>query len=139
MATQARSVYSVFLAASPFVILILILIVSICIVLAHFLTKQLLHPIERLAENMEDTIEEPVYKELVPFVNTIRKQHENILMAAKVRQDFTANVSHELKDTAYCNFRICGADRKPYGRSGAGDPLCTGNPAECDTAAFSYQ
>ena len=62
-----------------------------------FLTKQLLHPIERLAENMEDTIEEPVYKELVPFVNTIRKQHENILMAAKVRQDFTANVSHELK------------------------------------------
>lgn len=46
---------------------------------------------------MEDTIEEPVYKELVPFVNTIRKQHENILMAAKVRQDFTANVSHELK------------------------------------------
>ena len=77
--------------------LILILIVSICIVLAHFLTKQLLHPIERLAENMEDTIEEPVYKELVPFVNTIRKQHENILMAAKVRQDFTANVSHELK------------------------------------------
>lgn len=61
------------------------------------MTKQLLHPIERLAENMEDTIEEPVYKELVPFVNTIRKQHENILMAAKVRQDFTANVSHELK------------------------------------------
>ena len=93
VATQARSVYSVFLAASPFVMLILILIVSICIVLAHFLTKQLLHPIERLAENMEDTIEEPVYKELVPFVNTIRKQHENILMAAKVRQDFTANVS----------------------------------------------
>ena len=88
VATQARSVYSVFLAASPFVILILILIVSICIVLAHFLTKQLLHPIERLAENMEDTIEEPVYKELVPFVNTIRKQHENILMAAKVRLDF---------------------------------------------------
>ena len=37
VATQARSVYSVFLAASPFVMLILILIVSICIVLAHFL------------------------------------------------------------------------------------------------------
>lgn len=36
VATQARSVYSVFLAASPFVMLILILIVSICIVLAHF-------------------------------------------------------------------------------------------------------
>ena len=50
-----------------------------------------------MAENMEDTTKAPAYKELVPFVNTIRAQHENILMAAKVRQDFTANVSHELK------------------------------------------
>lgn len=97
VATQARSVYSVFLTASPYVLLILAIIIYICVFLAHFLTKQLLRPIEQLAENMEDTVEEPVYKELVPFVHTIRKQHENILMAAKVRQDFTANVSHELK------------------------------------------
>ena len=37
------------------------------------------------------------YKELEPFVKTIRMQHENILRVAKVRQEFTANVSHELK------------------------------------------
>ena len=37
------------------------------------------------------------YKELEPFLKTIRAQHENILRAARVRQDFTANVSHELK------------------------------------------
>ena len=37
------------------------------------------------------------YKELEPFMQTIRTQHENILRAAKMRQDFTANVSHELK------------------------------------------
>lgn len=97
LATQARSVYSVFLTASPYVLLILVVIIYICVFLAHFLTKQLLRPIEQLAENMEETVEEPVYKELVPFVHMIRKQHENILMAAKVRQDFTANVSHELK------------------------------------------
>lgn len=98
VATQARSVYSVFLAASPYVVLILAIIVGICVFLAHLLTKQLLHPIEELAENMESAvIQAPPYKELVPFVNTIREQHENILMAAKVRQDFTANVSHELK------------------------------------------
>lgn len=98
VATQARSVYSVFLAASPYVVLILAIIIAICVLLAHFLTKQLLHPIEELAGNMEAaTLETPVYKELVPFVNTIREQHENILMAARVRQDFTANVSHELK------------------------------------------
>ena len=37
------------------------------------------------------------YKELEPFVGMIRKQHTDILSAAKARQDFTANVSHELK------------------------------------------
>ncbi len=37
------------------------------------------------------------YKELVPFMNAIRIQHEGVLAAAKSRQDFTANVSHELK------------------------------------------
>ena len=33
----------------------------------------------------------------MPFANTIRQQHADILSAAKARQDFTANVSHELK------------------------------------------
>ncbi|MCR4587070.1 MAG: two-component sensor histidine kinase, partial [Lachnospiraceae bacterium] len=46
--------------------------------------------------NLEDN-SVPVYKELEPFARKIRSQHENILAAAKSRQDFTANVSHELK------------------------------------------
>ena len=33
----------------------------------------------------------------MPFVNTIRKQHDDILKNATMRQEFTANVSHELK------------------------------------------
>lgn len=97
VATQARSIWSVFLTAAPMIAGILILIIVVCIFLAHVLTRQLLQPIKVMAENMEDTSKTPAYKELVPFVNTIRAQHENILMAAKVRQDFTANVSHELK------------------------------------------
>ena len=97
VATQARSIWSVFLTAAPMIAAILVLIIVICVFLAHLLTGQLLQPIEVMAENMEDTSKAPAYKELVPFVNTIRAQHENILMAAKVRQDFTANVSHELK------------------------------------------
>lgn len=97
VATQARSIWSVFLTAAPMIAAILVLIIVVCVFLAHLLTRQLLQPIEIMAENMEDTSKTPAYKELVPFVNTIRAQHENILMAAKVRQDFTANVSHELK------------------------------------------
>lgn len=97
VATQARSIWNVFLTAAPMIAAILVLIIVVCVFLAHVLTRQLLQPIEVMAENMEDTSKAPAYKELVPFVNTIRAQHENILMAAKVRQDFTANVSHELK------------------------------------------
>ena len=97
VATQARSIWNVFLTAFPLIGLILAVIILVCVFLAHYLTKQLLQPIKTMAENMEDVSNVPAYKELVPFVNTIRAQHENILMAAKVRQDFTANVSHELK------------------------------------------
>ena len=50
-----------------------------------------------MAQNLEDSSAGTEYKELIPFMNTIRMQHENILAAAKSRQDFTANVSHELK------------------------------------------
>ena len=97
VSTEARSILNLFLTAVPIVLLIILLIILFSVVLAHFLTRQLLAPIQVMAENIEDTAMVPAYKELVPFVNTIRAQHENILMAAKVRQDFTANVSHELK------------------------------------------
>lgn len=97
VSTEARSIANMFLTAVPIILLIIVLIVLLSVGLAHFLTRQLLTPIQVMAENIEDTAKVPAYKELVPFVNTIRAQHENILMAAKVRQDFTANVSHELK------------------------------------------
>lgn len=97
VATEARSIFSVFLTSTPIILLILLGIIFLCVILARFLTRQLLQPIENMAENMEDTTRTPTYKELIPFVQTVRAQHENILMAAKVRQDFTANVSHELK------------------------------------------
>lgn len=38
-----------------------------------------------------------VYEELEPYVTTIRAQHEDIIRNANMRQEFTANVSHELK------------------------------------------
>ena len=97
VSTEAGSIWSVFLAVSPMIMLIVIIIVVVCIALSHMLTRQLIAPIEKMAQNMEDTSMEPPYKELVPFASMIRKQHTDILSAAKARQDFSANVSHELK------------------------------------------
>ena len=39
----------------------------------------------------------PEYKELIPFVGALKEQREDILRSATMRQEFTANVSHELK------------------------------------------
>lgn len=97
VSTLARSIFSVFIMSSPIVSLIVLFIVVVCVILSHLLTKQLLRPIEKMAENLGNTTYDCEYPELIPFTNRIREQHSDILAAAKSRQDFTANVSHELK------------------------------------------
>ena len=97
ISTQARTLTSIFLTAAPIILITLAAILAVCLMLSQFLTSSILHPIERMAENLDDPIGPPVYSELKPFADKIRTQHENILAAAKSRQDFTANVSHELK------------------------------------------
>ena len=97
VATNAQSLWSVFMSAAPIIALIILLIIAICIFISHMLTKQLLLPIEMMAENLEDSDYESPYKELEPLAEMLRSQHTDILAAAKARQDFTANVSHELK------------------------------------------
>ncbi len=97
LSSDVCSISSVFVTAFPAILLIAVVIILLCALIARFLTRKLLAPIDQLAEHIEDVSHTPVYKELIPFVNTIRSQHENILSAARSRQDFTANVSHELK------------------------------------------
>ena len=97
VATNAQSLWAVFLSAAPVIALIILLIIAICVMLSHMLTKQLLKPIEMMAENLENADYESPYKELDPFAEMLRAQHTDILAAAKARQDFTSNVSHELK------------------------------------------
>ena len=97
VATDAQSLWSVFVSVAPIIALIILLIIAICVIISHMLTIQLLKPIEMMAENLDDADYESPYKELDPFSEKLRTQHMDILSAAKARQDFTANVSHELK------------------------------------------
>ena len=97
VSTEASSIFSVFLSTFPIVLIIIVLIIIACAIISNLLTKQLLQPINEMAENMDNSSFESGYKELDPFMLKIKEQHENILAAAKSRQDFTANVSHELK------------------------------------------
>lgn len=97
VATQVRSIVGIFLTAMPVIVLISGAILLVCILLGHLLTAQLLRPIDLMAEHLDDVTRFAAYRELTPFADKIRSQHEKILAAAKSRQDFTANVSHELK------------------------------------------
>ncbi len=92
-----ENVWSIANSMIPAVAGMMVLMVVVCIILARFLTKSIIGPIEEMVVNIDDYSVVPAYKELVPFANLIRKQHTDILGAAKMRQDFTANVSHELK------------------------------------------
>lgn len=94
---ETHSIMSVFAAAIPVLIIILVILIAFCAILARFCTKSVLRPIEEMAAHMDRISEYPVYKEMQPFVQAIRKQHDEIIQNANIRQEFTANVSHELK------------------------------------------
>lgn len=105
------------------ILLVSLFIIGFCGMLSRCLVKNLLSPIEKLASHPDDVSLEQmelenyrfsksgwpwvqskekhrkmgVYREIEPFIQTIREQHMNILNYVKMRQEFTANVSHELK------------------------------------------
>ncbi len=98
VSTEARTIGSVIVAVIPVILLVSAFILATCILLGHLLTNKIIEPINQMAEHLDDHSGETTsYKELEPFENKIRSQHDKILRAASIRQDFTANVSHELK------------------------------------------
>lgn len=94
---EADSIFAVFRNMLPMVLGVSVLLFLLSIILAGYFTRNLVEPIERMARNISDPGQEVAYRELEPFVATIRQQHDDIIKSARMRQEFTANVSHELK------------------------------------------
>ena len=94
---ETNSIFSIFYQSLPIFLVIVIILFYFCMAVARYFTRKLIEPIEYLATNLDKKEKVKTYTELTPFINTIYKQHEDILKAARMRQDFTANVSHELK------------------------------------------
>jgi two-component system phosphate regulon sensor histidine kinase PhoR len=97
VAKEAGNVISVLFTAIPVMILLCVLLVVVSIIASYMLTQNIVEPIEHMAQNLDASDSIQIYKELEPFVATIRRQHEDIIKNANIRQEFTANVSHELK------------------------------------------
>lgn len=94
---QTDSLYHVMRNAVVIILAMSVVTFILCALVAHLLTRRMVEPIERMADNLVLLDESNVYEEIRPFVTTIKEQHMNILNHAKMRQEFTANVSHELK------------------------------------------
>ena len=94
---EADSFLAVLQNMLPSVAGVFLLLFLFSIFLSGYFTRTLVDPIEKMAENLSEPGGHVVYKELAPFIATIRQQHEDILKSAQMRQEFTANVSHELK------------------------------------------
>ncbi len=94
---EEENVWSIANSMVPMAAATMLFMIVLCIILARFLTRSIIGPIEEMAVNIDDYSVVPPYKELRPFAHIIRMQHADILEAAQMRQDFTANVSHELK------------------------------------------
>ena len=96
-AKQASNAWGVLMRLVPLLLCIVMVLFCLCAVLAKISTNKLIAPVENVAEHMDSLEDVEIYEELRPFVAMIQRQHEDILKSATMRQDFTANVSHELK------------------------------------------
>ena len=97
IAKDSSSIYTLTVQMAGMVVLISSGVLLLCVILAKRLTKNLMAPIEKMADNIVLIEEDSVYEEMRPFAAMIKAQHVDILQHAKMRQEFTANVSHELK------------------------------------------
>ncbi len=97
VAKESDSIVAVFANMVPFLLFIILFLFVICFVFSHLLTKSIVKPIRQMAQDMGKMETVTTYEELQPFVTMINRQHEDIVRNANMRQDFTANVSHELK------------------------------------------
>lgn len=94
---EAGSLWQFGIKILPTMIMELLLAVAVCIIAARYLSKKMVEPIELLAQNLDNDVQMETYSEIQPFLDKIHSQHKDLKKSTKMRQEFTANVSHELK------------------------------------------
>lgn len=97
VARESHSIWSILYRSLPAIAAAVCAILVLCLALSRYLTTSLVTPIGQMAADIDHIGEKDVYEELAPFAKTIRAQHDAIVRNADMRQEFSANVSHELK------------------------------------------
>lgn len=94
---QVSNLFAAYYSAYPAVIILLCLVLFASVILAFFLTRQIVRPMSSMAGHLDDLPENVPYRELIPFAKEVQQQQKKRLENERIRQEFTANVSHELK------------------------------------------
>ena len=97
VAKESGSIYHLVSTMSGLILAVGLMVFLMCVFYSYRLTRRLMAPIGKMADNIILVDETEVYEEMRPFISMIKKQHMDILNHAQMRQEFTANVSHELK------------------------------------------
>lgn len=96
---------------TPYLLGLIAVIIAVSILIAIGLGKIFVRPIKKLSEKLDDAEileDESLYKEIAPFVKTIRnknrelaitieKLHDEEQKTTRLKDEFTANAAHELK------------------------------------------
>lgn len=125
MAQDAETVWSIYDSTLPAIVLSCVALMLAAAVLAALLTRALVSPVLSMTEDLDHIQDNVPYKELVPFAESIHSDRILRENNEKMRQEFTANVSHELK-TPLTSI------------SGYAELIETGMASEQDTVRFAH-
>ena len=97
VAQDAETVWSVYDGALPAIVLSCVALMLAAAILSTLLTRALVQPVLNMTEDLDHIQENVPYRELIPFAESIHSDRILRENNEKMRQEFTANVSHELK------------------------------------------
>lgn len=97
IAQDSENLWSVFDSALPAILLSCLVLLGAAALSAGLLTRSLVNPVLKMAEDLEHIQDNVPYRELLPFAEAIHSDRILRESNEKMRQEFTANVSHELK------------------------------------------
>ena len=97
IAQDSQSLWSIYDEALPAILLSCLLMMGIAAITAGILTRTLIQPVLKMTEDLDHIQENVPYRELAPFAEAIHSDRVLRENNETLRQEFTANVSHELK------------------------------------------
>lgn len=95
LSRSTNIVFHMILSIVPLVLLILLVVIAASFVASKYLTQYIMEPINNIDIDNIDKAE--IYDELQPFFSRIVSRGEEKERSERMRREFTANVSHELK------------------------------------------